>query len=113
MDPDGGPPPVDAGPPGLAVLGHGAHTLDAVELVEIASADDALDGPRDLAFDPERPGTLWIVNGAEHSITILTGVGTPEQDWMRRGAEGSEHFLSPVRDLRPPASPPPRTRPVT
>ena len=93
VDPDAGPPATDAGPMGLPLLGAGAHTADAVGGQIVATADDALEAPRDLAFHPENADQLWIVNG-NTSMTILTDVGSPEQEWWRRNGSGSQHFFS-------------------
>jgi hypothetical protein len=99
MTPDGGGPgdsgPGDAGgPTGLAVLGGGTHSADAVEVVVIATEADELATPRDLAFRPDADHELWVVNFANHSTTILFGAGSPTQMASRRSGPGSEHFLS-------------------
>lgn len=87
---DGG---VDAGPMGIALLGFGAHTTDAVDVQVVATSEDAVGSARDLEFNPSDPSQLWVVN-YEGTVTILTDVGTPEQDWRRRSGPGGDHFFS-------------------
>lgn len=78
---------------GVPVLGAGTHDIESVIVSVIATADDAISEPRDLAFNPDDPTQLWVVNQTT-SVTILTDVGTPEQDWRRRNSSNSRHFLS-------------------
>ena len=40
---------------------------------------DGLDDPRDLAFNPQHPGELWVVNREDDSTVIYFDVGTPKQ----------------------------------
>ncbi len=56
---------------GVAVLGGGTHDAANVTASQVASAEDGLDTPTDLAFDPETPGRLWIVNQADDSVTLV------------------------------------------
>lgn len=91
---DGGTVTPDAGPMGLAVLGHGTHALADLEVATIATADHGLNVPRDVAFHPDVPTQLWIVNFGDTSTTILVDVGTETQDWRKRNAFGAAHFLA-------------------
>ncbi len=84
---------LDAGPTGLAILGFGSHAIDAVGLSTVATLDDAIRAPRDLAFHPTVDNQLWIVND-DGFVTILSDVGMETQDWSRRNGGGSQHFLS-------------------
>lgn len=72
---------------GADVLGNLTHTLDSVRLDLIGSSADGLDIPRDLDFNPERPGELWVVNKADDSVSIFFDAGTAEQR--------SEHLIDP------------------
>lgn len=88
--------PDDAGPPepqGLPLLGNGEHALDAVELTEIATFDDGLWAPRDLAFDPSEPTTLYAVNH-NTSIALIRDVGQPTQAGELIAGDGTNHFLA-------------------
>jgi DNA-binding beta-propeller fold protein YncE len=88
------PAVVDTGDPepqGLAVLGSGAHTVDAVTVFEIASG--TLEGPRDLAFHPDFPELLYVANRDDDSIVVFdTSDSEPEGD-LRKG-DSANHFLA-------------------
>ena len=56
---------------GVAVLGGGTHDAANVKATQIATEDDGLNLPTDLAFDPETPGRLWVVNQKDDSVTIV------------------------------------------
>jgi DNA-binding beta-propeller fold protein YncE len=95
-DDDGTP---DAAPdPGLAVLGGGSHSLDAVVLTEVANSGDGLRYPRDLAFKPDA-SELWIVNGGDDSTTVVFAVDTATQSSSKFRSAGGEHFMSRVAAL--------------
>lgn len=81
-------------PQGLPVLGRYAHTPDAVRVRVVATAEDGLATPRDVAFNPEAPEQLWIANYDTNSITIVRHPGTDQRDADTRGAFGAEHFLA-------------------
>jgi DNA-binding beta-propeller fold protein YncE len=85
--------PVDAGPTGLPVLGGGTHRADAVQVRVVATIDQQLATPRDLAFHPTNPRQLWVTNFADNSITLLNNVGAADQDADRRTSSGSTHFM--------------------
>lgn len=104
-DPEGRLPPSDASPmgdaeadagepipTGLPVLGGGMHVSDSVEMTTIATAAEAMDGPRDLAFNPEVPGQLWVINLHDSSTVVISDVGTADQVWLRHAASGNTHF---------------------
>ena len=44
-----------AAPTTIPALGNGMHTPATVRVTVVANADDQLDRPRDLAFNPEAP----------------------------------------------------------
>jgi len=106
-EPDSGPLPdaesaPDAAPEsvGLAVLGAGAHTIDAVELTIIGTAADGLAVPRDLDFDhnAESP-TLWVVNRADDSTTTFFDPGTDAQDAVHIIDPYALHFMEEVSSI--------------
>ncbi len=87
-------------PMGLPVLGDGLHTLDAVQIDEIGNAAvDGLATPRDLAFHPENPGQLWVVNLDDSSMTIFFGVGTDAQGSRKKFGFGNTHFMAKPSSL--------------
>jgi hypothetical protein len=53
--------------------------------------DRELQRPTALAFNP-RDGSIWIVNYAGDSTTVVTGVGTPQPS-VRRYRDYSDHYL--------------------
>ena len=73
-------------PVGVAVLG-AERGLDGVVLETMATSADGLDIPRDLAFNPERPNELWVVNRADDSVTLVYDAGTSKQS--------TEHLIDP------------------
>ncbi len=106
-EPDGGPIPdaelePDAAPEpvGLAVLGAGSHSIDAVDLTVIGTAADGLDVPRDLEFDPDAENpTLWVVNRADDSTTIFFDPGTDDQDAVHIIDPYALHFMEEVSSI--------------
>ncbi len=80
--------------PGLAVLGGNTHSADGVEIEEIATSEDGLDRPMDVAFHPDHPAQLWIVNQGGPSVTVVDEVGTEDRDsWVASG-DCTEHFMA-------------------
>ncbi len=77
----------DDEPVGIAALGGGSHSLDNVRVTIIGDDDDGLDIPRDLAFNPEVEGELWVVNQDDDSVTVFFDAGTD--------AQTSEHIIDP------------------
>lgn len=72
---------------GLDVLGNGSHASLADVMAQIGSTADDLDRPRDLAFNPESPADLWVVNERDDSVTVFRDAGAPEQV--------SRHYIDP------------------
>ena len=80
---------------GIPVLGDGTHTIDNVELTVIATAADELAKPTDLAFNPEVPGQLWVVNWETNSVVIIDQAGrTGQTSSLRYAGATSDHFLA-------------------
>jgi len=82
----------DAGPPGLALFGFGTHEPSTLEVTVIASEDQGLWEPRDIAFSPAADHQLWVLN-ADSAMVIISATGTPEQRHVRKREAGYEHFL--------------------
>ncbi len=93
VTPDSGATP-DTGPAGLAVLGNGTHSADAVSIRTIATGDDTLATPRDVAFNPETPRELWVLNYADSSMTIIRNAGAADQNADNRAGPQHTHFMS-------------------
>lgn len=69
--------------------------LDAgdVGLVEIAGPSSGLEDPRDLAFDPRRPGDLWVVSDDVGAVVIVHDATGPSPTTERRRDAAAAHFL--------------------
>jgi hypothetical protein len=83
----------DTGPAGLPVLGRNTHREDAVQVRVIATAEHTLATPRDLAFNPESPRELWVINYGDSSMTILRNAGADDQDFDNRAGPQHTHFM--------------------
>lgn len=87
-------------PVGLAALGGGQHTRDSVNFDIVANEDDdLLDIPRDLAFNPDVPGELWVVNRKDDSVTIFQDMGTADQTSENRIDPFAMHFMEEVSSI--------------
>ena len=79
------------------MLGGNTHSADNVDVVDVAAAADGLDVPRDVAFHPDYPDQLWILNRGGPSVTIVDAVGTDGRDaWVAQGGrqDCGEHFMA-------------------
>lgn len=83
----------------VPALGSGAHSLDAVNLEVIGTADDGLTLPRDLEFNPEVPGELWVMNSVDDSVVIFFDAGTGAQRSEKINDPYALHFLDNVSSL--------------
>ena len=79
--------PVDEVLPGLDVLGNETNDVSNVSLSVVSTSLDGLNVPRDLAFNPDVEGELWVLNRADDSSTIYSAVGTEDQS--------SRHVIDP------------------
>jgi len=84
----------DDGPEGLAILGGYTHDLAELEVTVVADAADGVDRPRDLAFNPDAPEQLWILNNADHSALIVSNPGEADQEVLRKWDAYGVHFLA-------------------
>ncbi|MEC8191734.1 MAG: hypothetical protein VX127_03320 [Myxococcota bacterium] len=72
---------------GLAALGYDTQNINNVTVAVVGDESDGLNLPRDLAFNPDDPGELWVVNRTDDSVSIFSNVGTADQS--------SEHIVDP------------------
>jgi hypothetical protein len=84
---------------GIAAMGHTANSIDDVTFEQLVGEDDGLDVPRDLDFNPDRPGELWIVNRADDSVTIVSNAGTADQTTQHLIDPYAEHFMDEVSSI--------------
>ena len=83
----------------IGVLGNGTHSLEAVRLTLIGSERNGLNYPRDLDFNPERPGELWVVNQRDDSAVIFEETGTEKQRSQKIIDPAADHFMEEVSSI--------------
>ena len=81
-------------PPGVPALGMGTHDLTSVAIEVISKSSDGLNVPRDVAFNPENPSELWVVNRGDHSMVVYTNPGTATQSTKKYAGSGNAHFMA-------------------
>jgi len=69
------------------------------KLTVVATADDGLDVPRDLAFAPDHPDELWTIDTGFEGVVILTNPGQPGQTAEKRVDAYAMHFMAHVSSL--------------
>jgi hypothetical protein len=84
---------------GIAALGNGEDSLDAVEISTIADSSDGLAGPRDVEINTHAPTEMWLVSRDDNSTTILFDYGTDDQTSETHSGLGSSHFAAKVSAL--------------
>jgi hypothetical protein len=93
--PDGGAPDSDdTGTSEVSTpLGTGTGALPSKDSdwQYVLGADEQLDDPRDLGFDPD--GNLWIANREDDHTFIVFDPGTTDQDYDRRIDGYALHFM--------------------
>ena len=87
-------PIAEVPPSGVAVLGAGTHDLSRVRIEVMATSDDGLDMPTDVAIQPDSPTNVWITNRAKDGVTIVQDIDLPSRGARDvTGSPGSHHFL--------------------
>jgi DNA-binding beta-propeller fold protein YncE len=81
---------------GIPVLGAGTHQLNAVSLTLVGSERNGLNYPRDLDFNPERPGELWVINQRDDSAVIFEEAGSDKQRSLKVIDPAADHFMEEV-----------------
>jgi hypothetical protein len=84
---------------GFPALGDGSHDLSRVIIDVIATREDGLNGPRDLDFNPDVPGELWVVNRKDDSTTTIFDAGLPGQETLHLIDPFAMHFMEEVSSL--------------
>jgi len=84
-------------PTSVAALGGGTHSMDAFDIVEIATASgDQLSRPMDMAFSTERPDELWIVDQTDDAIVIVfDALSDARTSGYYSGSEASHWLAQP------------------
>ena len=83
---------------GLSVLGF-ADDTDEVSWTLIGDSSDGLDVPRDLAFNPENDGELWVVNRTDDSTSIFFNAGQADQSSSHIIDPYALHFMDQVSSI--------------
>jgi hypothetical protein len=88
----------DDGPPAPTApqLGSGDHSPSSVTFTTIATHNEGLRQPRDLAFNPLRPDELWIVNYDDDSVVIMHRAPTEARINEKRIDGYALHFMEQV-----------------
>lgn len=89
----------DAPKPGVEILG-GQRGSESVAIETVVTAESGLDGPRDLAFNPENRGQLWIVNQNDHSAVMGSNTGTESQSSVKKSGPNSCAFFGEAGGTR-------------
>ena len=86
-------PPPSSGPRLAPALGTGDRSVASVTLTAVATKDDQLSFPRDLAFNPLRPSELWIVNSGDNSMVIVHDADGDARRTERLRDPAASHFM--------------------
>ena len=89
----------EAEPAGVAALGSTSHELSTVTVTVVGIKSDGLRTPRDLAFNPDVPGQLWVVNRYNDAATIFTDAGEASQESDMRIDPYAMHFMEEVSSI--------------
>ncbi|MDP2343149.1 MAG: hypothetical protein Q8O67_19485 [Deltaproteobacteria bacterium] len=73
--------------------------FEAVTISVVADASDGLRGPRDLDFNPEVEGELWIVNRTDDSTVTISELGTTAQTSLQRQDPYALHFMEETSSI--------------
>lgn len=86
-------------PDGLAALGYDSQNLEEVSLVVVGDESHGLNVPRDLAFNPDESGELWVVNRTDDSVSIFWDAGTADQAVDHIVDPFAMHFMDNVSSI--------------
>ncbi len=83
---------------GIAALGN-TEGMARVQMDVIGTEADGLNIPRDLDFNPENPGELWVVNRADDSTSTFFDAGTDSQESLHIIDPFALHFMEEVSSI--------------
>lgn len=92
--PDGVTVPGSLGPEGVAEFGGDGRTFNV-----LGTSAQGLNGPRDLAFHPDRPTELWTVNRETDATVIYFDAGGVGQSSEDRRDVARGHFMDRVSSM--------------
>ncbi|MEZ4438156.1 MAG: hypothetical protein R3B72_03665 [Polyangiaceae bacterium] len=96
--PGAGPGPSTGAGPGVGGGTSGVPELGGT-LTLVGTAADGLNRPRDLAFHPQRPGEVWVVNQAIDGTVIFFDAGGEAQTSELRIDYYAAHFMDGVSSI--------------
>ncbi len=73
--------------------------LSKVTLSVEGTSDDGLNTPRDLQFNPDAEGELWVVNRKDDSVSIFLDAGSDDQSSMHIIDPYAFHFMEQVSSI--------------
>lgn len=77
-------------------IGDGDHSPGSVTFTVIATAEDGLNQPRDLEFNPLRPNELWVVNYEDDSTLTIMDALSENPTFEKRIDGYALHFMEQV-----------------
>ena len=84
---------------GLPVLGSESNDITTLDFRVVGDAADGLNTPRDLAFNPDVPGELWVVNRTDDSVTVFSNAGMDDQSSQHIIDPYAVHFMDEVSSI--------------
>ena len=87
------------GCPAAEVPPEDTSLFGSVEVSVVADADDGLLGPRDLDFNPDVEGEMWVINRTDDASLTISNVGTTAQVILRRKDPYALHFMEETAAL--------------
>ena len=84
---------------GLDVLGFEDNETEEVLWTLIGDSSDGLNNPKDLGFNPDKDGELWVVNQADDSVSIFFDTASGNQDSTHIIDPFAEHFMEEVSSI--------------
>lgn len=73
--------------------------FENAEVSVIADREDGLRGPRDLDFNPDVEGEMWVINRTDDAAITISNVGTTAQTALRRKDPYALHFMEETSSL--------------
>lgn len=84
---------------GLGALGYDDNGSEDVLWTLIGDASDGLNTPRDLGFNPEKDGELWVVNRTDDSVSIFFDTARSDQTSIHIIDPYAMHFMEEVSSI--------------
>jgi hypothetical protein len=84
---------------GIPLLGSGTHDVASVDLAWVVDESDGLTDPRDIGFEALRPGEMWVVNGEDDSVVIVTEAHTDAPTARKVIDPFAMHFMDNVASI--------------